>query len=660
MAKIIAGCSHCGHLFKIEELFEGIDVDCPKCGKKVVVSKVADRDERGLPVFSDDMDQILDKLYKKAEQMEHVDSMEQIEQMAETMEVKQEDLIRAAEVKGETAVRQFKAKKPASTKYKVMKPKKSIKKYVVLVIILALVAAGAYAGWSFWQEQKRIDRESNKLYAKAQGMLDVENYDECFKLLDEFDAKYSKTKIAKDAQDLRGIATLEASAAKLLDSAKKEHDAGNIAAALQNIEKLIKDFSDSRKVANAKDLQKEWTAEKAKKEAESDYSRAMELRQDNKPEEALALFEKVASGNWDFSDDARQAAESISRDIKDAKEIYQSGQDAIAREDYPTAITSFQEVLDKYPYTATAKLATTALEEAKASKDKNIEENYNKHVASAKQFEQRGEWRKAYEEYEEALKWKDVPATRRDIESAGKMADKHDNMIKIPGGAFTMGSENGDPDEEPTHEVTLKTYHIAKHPVTNGEYKRFVIATGHRVPYVNAKWAEPYNWDPVSKNFPSGKEKHPVVLVTYDDALAYCEWCGKRLPTEAEWEKAARGAKGQTYPWGESPPSDQLCNFMSNNKGTTPVDMFSAGASLFGTMDMAGNVWEWCLDFYKNDFYNDPGHAADPLCDTNTGTRVIRGGCWVNSADILRSANRYWSEPDKKVVTIGFRTAFDD
>ena len=157
MAKIIAGCKHCGHLFKIEELFEGIDVECPKCGEMVVVSKVADRDERGLPVFSEDMDQILDQIYRKADEMEGLTNMEQLEEMAETLEVRQEDLQRAAAAKAAARPPSKKiAPQRPPTKYKITKPKKSRKKLVVLCIFLLLIIAGGVFAWKKYDEQQKF------------------------------------------------------------------------------------------------------------------------------------------------------------------------------------------------------------------------------------------------------------------------------------------------------------------------------------------------------------------------------------------------------------------------------------------------------------------------------------------------------------------------
>jgi serine/threonine-protein kinase len=148
-----------------------------------------------------------------------------------------------------------------------------------------------------------------------------------------------------------------------------------------------------------------------------------------------------------------------------------------------------------------------------------------------------------------------------------------------------------------------------------------------------------------------------VVLVSYDDAKAYCEWIGKRLPTEAEWEKAARGQNGNLYPWGAAQPNRQLCNYANRKGGTTEVEAYSTGMSPYELLDMAGNVWEWCEDSYNKDFYRDPNHGNNPVCSAKFGLKVIRGGCWVSQSDILRSSNRHSRKPDTRLSTIGFRTA---
>jgi len=167
-------------------------------------------------------------------------------------------------------------------------------------------------------------------------------------------------------------------------------------------------------------------------------------------------------------------------------------------------------------------------------------------------------------------------------------------LILIPAGEFLMGSDpkkdkKADDDEQPQHTLYLPDYYLAKTPVTNAQYAAFVQATGHEPP---EHWKQ--------KKPPSGKQEHPVVNVRWHDAVAYCQWLTEksirtyRLPTEAEWEKAARGTDGRIYPWGNQ-WDEKLCNTSEGGKGgTTPVGAYPDGASPYGLLDMAGNVWEWC------------------------------------------------------------------
>jgi serine/threonine-protein kinase len=273
---------------------------------------------------------------------------------------------------------------------------------------------------------------------------------------------------------------------------------------------------------------------------------------------------------------------------------------------------------------------------------------------------QQENWPEAVRQFQEALKYKPGDAVAsKELAYATTMFKLTKNMIKIPAGAFTMGADSSEADEQPSHTVTLPAYYVSKYPVTNEEYQVFVKEKGYEAPYVDEPWAKPYNWDPFRKTFPAGKGKHPVVLVSYEDALAYCEWAGKRLPTEAEWERAAKGANQRMYPWGNGEPNSGLCNFASNERSTTDVSAYAAGASPVGAFDMAGNVWEWCRDSYDAGFYKEGNNANDPCCDKATGRKVIRGGSWVNMADALRCTNRHSSAPDKKSGVIGFRTALD-
>jgi formylglycine-generating enzyme required for sulfatase activity len=178
-------------------------------------------------------------------------------------------------------------------------------------------------------------------------------------------------------------------------------------------------------------------------------------------------------------------------------------------------------------------------------------------------------------------------------------------MVLIPAGDFFMGNPGGDEryyDENPCHRVYLDAFWIDCYEVTNRLYKQFIDETGHRVPYVEAAWAEPYNWG--HKSYPPGKADFPVVLVSWEDAVAYAMWAGKRLPTEAEWEKAARGGLiKHAYPWGEK-IDVQHANYFTSitaKNEIQPVGTFLPNP--FGIYDMAGNVWEWCSDWYGKTYY---------------------------------------------------------
>ncbi len=215
--------------------------------------------------------------------------------------------------------------------------------------------------------------------------------------------------------------------------------------------------------------------------------------------------------------------------------------------------------------------------------------------------------------------------------------------VRIPAGAILMGSDKirdnmARDDELPQHTLYLLEYHIARVPVTNAQYKRFVDATNHRAP---SYWAD--------GRIPNGKENHPVVHVTWRDAMAFCQWAGVRLPTEAEWEKAARGADGRIYPWGNEPPNRERCNFRGNENGTTMVGSYPPGAN--GLYDMAGNVWEWTSSKYRAYPYEGNDGREDRVGD---GARTLRGGSWLNLELDVRCAARNFYNPNG-LDTLGFR-----
>jgi sulfatase modifying factor 1 len=226
-------------------------------------------------------------------------------------------------------------------------------------------------------------------------------------------------------------------------------------------------------------------------------------------------------------------------------------------------------------------------------------------------------------------------------------------LVRIPAGEFFMGSEEGYPAEKPVHRVVLDGYYMSKHMVTNAQYARFVAETGHRVPYLDDPRAQPDNWSVEKRTYPPGRAQHPVVLVSWHDARAYCTWAGGRLPTEAEWEKAARGGlEGKRYPWGDE-ITQSLANY-DNQTGTTPVGIYPPNG--YGLYDMAGNVWEWVADWYDAKYYS-RSPRENPTGPEKGSVRVLRGGAWLLFAQFCRVAYRFRNSPDFRFNLIGFRLA---
>jgi formylglycine-generating enzyme required for sulfatase activity len=213
-------------------------------------------------------------------------------------------------------------------------------------------------------------------------------------------------------------------------------------------------------------------------------------------------------------------------------------------------------------------------------------------------------------------------------------------MIRIPSGLFVMGCDEGHAKHRPQHTVHVEPFHIDRYPVTNQEYKQFVDEVAYPVPHYEVSWCDThgYNWDPETRAFPEGKANHPVVLVTWEDALAYARWAGKRLPTEAEWERAARGTAGGTWPWGNNAVPGLSNSSKAGAGGTTPVDKHSPGGdSPDGVADLVGNVWEWTSSLFKPYPY-DPSDGRENLAAS--GWRVLRGGSWLNDLYTARCYTR--------------------
>lgn len=239
--------------------------------------------------------------------------------------------------------------------------------------------------------------------------------------------------------------------------------------------------------------------------------------------------------------------------------------------------------------------------------------------------------------------------------SLSEKVNAHDGsvLVQIPAGEFSMGSETGFPAERPVHRVTVGSYWASKHLVTNHQYKQFVIATGHRVPFLDDPRVAIDNWDSQRRTYPAGRAQHPVVLVSWYDALAYCTWAGGRLPTEAEWEHAARGGlEGTLYPWGNEIDSSRA-NY-DNRNGTTPVGSYASND--YGLYDVAGNVWEWVADWYDPKYYQ-ASPSTNPQGPVHGATRVLRGGAWLLFPQFCQVAYRFREGPDFRFNLIGFRLA---
>ena len=249
-----------------------------------------------------------------------------------------------------------------------------------------------------------------------------------------------------------------------------------------------------------------------------------------------------------------------------------------------------------------------------------------------------------------------------------------ENMVMIRSGEFQMGSDSeiAAEDERPVHTVFVDSFFIDIHEVTVAQYKQFVQETGYNEP----EWRKVVPYAPT--------DRHPMVFVSWHDAMTYAKWAGKRLPTEAEWEKAARGGHiQQKYPWGNLAPTGKQCNFADKNLAqhwwadekaddgytfTAPVGRYPGND--YGLYDMGGNVLEWCLDEYDESFYT-VSQPENPISGTDTiaeilqnfktvrSNRVLRGGSWLVNSHAVRNAVRFRLPPSSLNNSVGFRCAKD-
>ena len=231
------------------------------------------------------------------------------------------------------------------------------------------------------------------------------------------------------------------------------------------------------------------------------------------------------------------------------------------------------------------------------------------------------------------------------------------NMVFVPAGEFSMGSETGDVDERPVHPVYLDAFYIDMYEVTNAHY-RLCVDAGTCLPPVNdgSSTRENYYNNPAFDDF-------PVMYVSWEMAQTYCAWRGAELPTEAQWEKSARGTDGRTYPWGEGIDCQRAnyyhkegIDFTACVGDTTRAGSYESGQSPYGAYDMTGNVWEWVADWYGASYYRESPLNNAPGPESGNA-RVVRGGAWQFSDYSVRASRRYWFNPTNALENVGFRCA---
>jgi formylglycine-generating enzyme required for sulfatase activity len=385
---------------------------------------------------------------------------------------------------------------------------------------------------------------------------------------------------------------------------------------------------------------------------EERYAEGLRLLETGKWKQAIAAMEEVAQGNPDFRDVSEKLAQA--RDELGRAQAYDEAIAHAEAKRWPEACRAWLRVLSGRPDYRSGEAAARLLVA--------VEELLGQLETVKKAFQQKeGDLQRAkealalFDTLATAIEEEDWPRAvpigealfqsapdlaypqlwleraRRELAAAERRRDAFPNdnimvwekdgkeMVRVPAGEFLYGDDK--------QKQTLPEFWIDKTPVTNAEYARFVAETGH---------AAPQRWK--GKAPPKEITDHPVTYVSWDDAKAYAEWAGKRLPTEKEWEKAARGNDGRTYPWGDKKLTNKLCNFGKNEGGTTPVGKYSPqGDSPYGCVDMSGNVWEWTASDYDK------------------SSKVPRGGSWVTHGEYVRAAYRLADQPGNRNDYLGFR-----
>ncbi|MFH1423015.1 MAG: SUMF1/EgtB/PvdO family nonheme iron enzyme [Planctomycetota bacterium] len=623
--QIVVGCKECGHIFKVKDIFEGIEVECPNCNKKVRITKLADQDDTGLPTFDPKLDEILNTIF--------TDKEKQAEEEAKKVEITP-------------------PKKPI---LKTLKPL-----FITgFIILFGIVAAMLYKSTV---SSNRYETSAKKLFENAQNAFDNKQFDKslasCNKILKEF----PKSSIIKNIQELLAKSERELEAAALLSNSIAFEEAGNFQEALKSIEKLLVRYFDTAAAENINNKAEELNVKIREQEIEQKFNQAKTLLEQGNLEEAKVILDEIALTKSKLASEASKISKELEISLFTVKELLIKAVQARGQCDFETARRILNEIIVKHKNSAAALKAKEELEKTEQAYTDYMENNFNRYFSEGEKALSEQEWKRAREAFSTALSFR--PNNSETIEKqnyAQKMEDLYHDMILIPAGEFIMGAnQDCEEDESPKHKVQMKAYYISKYPVTNVQYKKFIDANpDYPVPYIEDKKAQPYCWDKETRTFPQNKENYPVVLVSWKDAMNYCKWIGKTLPTEAQWEKAARGTDGRKYPWGDKEPNPKLANFANNVGDITAVDRYPDSASPFGIMDCAGNVLEWCFDYYDKRFYNNPAHSNNPCNLEKSEEKVLRGASFGIAGQYIRCSNRYSEYPDNKSLAVGFRCVLD-
>jgi len=338
---------------------------------------------------------------------------------------------------------------------------------------------------------------------------------------------------------------------------------------------------------------------------------------------------------------------------KDYELFMNKGQDNTQKGLWDEAITAYQEALKynagdnkagneiKYAQKKKQEAEENKREEDAMLREEERKQKIAQHIARGRQYISNEKYNQAIEEFEKAIT---LGATGEVERLLAETKKKYGNMVLIPAGEFTMGSDSGESDEKPPHRVYLDAYWIDKYEVTFEQYDKFCEATGRSKPS-DSGW---------------GRGNRPVINVSWNDAVSYAKWAGKRLPTEAEWEKACRAGSTSKYCYGNSESMLGDYAWYSSNSGSKTHPVGQKKPNAWGIYDMHGNVWEWCSDWYDSGYYKVAAGfqpAKNPKGPNSGSVRVLRGGSWDFDAYNCRSSFRGWNTPDLRYFIGGFRCA---